>query len=140
MRSPNHRRLGALVRTTIALLLLSAAALGEPGTPAPPANSVPREYGSGWTCARGFHEVNAACIAVKVPGNAYLDTSGHDWQCNRGYRRGATTCTAIKLPPNAYADDSSYGRGWRCERGFRDSNEPWCGMRGGARARQRLHR
>ena len=32
------------------------------------------------------------------------------------------TCAAVQMPANAHADDSAYGAGWRCNRGFRETD------------------
>ena len=34
-----------------------------------PKNASPNRYGSGWTCDRGYREVDGLCNVVKVPAN-----------------------------------------------------------------------
>ena len=64
-----------------------------------PKNAHAKEYGSGWSCDRGYREVKGRCIAVKVPANAYpTDTSfSRGWECGRGFRDIKDACVAIKV-------------------------------------------
>jgi hypothetical protein len=86
-----------------------------------PANAYPTNmsYGRGWECDHGFREVSGICTAVEVPSNAYLDPSGDRWQCDRGYRETDEACVGINVPANGYLVNSTYGRGWNCDRGCR---------------------
>ena len=115
-------RLIMRIPLSFALLLLvaSAAAFGASGRAPAPANSIASQYGDGWDCARGYRHAGELCVAVVVPANAYLNSNGNDWECNRGYQKSARACAAVQLPANAHAEDSSYGAGWRCDRGFRE--------------------
>ena len=82
-----------------------------------PENASAKQYGSGWVCDRGYREASGACIAVKVPVDAYATDSsyGRAWECNWGFRRVNETCMVIKVPPNAYLN--SYGSDrWTCDR------------------------
>ena len=79
-------------------------------------------YGSGWECRRGYLPKDDVCVAMIVPPHAFLTSSGSSggWQCERGYYKDGQQCTAVVLPANAFlTEDTSYGRGWDCERGFR---------------------
>jgi len=78
-----------------------------------PEHASANRYGSGWECDRGYREANGACIAVKVPADAYATNAsyGPGWECNWGYREVDETCAAIKVPPNAYLTNASYGSG-----------------------------
>ena len=67
---------------------------------------------------RGFRTAKNACIAIKVPANAYLtDASyGPGWNCNRGYSATDTACIALPVPENAHLDYS--GNDWECNQPF----------------------
>jgi hypothetical protein len=93
-----------------------------------PVNAYPtnKTYGQGWECKRGFQQFNNTCKHIKVPENGYLDYSGIKVQCNRGYRLLNKTCEAIKVPANGHLEESSYGPGWKCERGYRANNKGAC--------------
>ena len=84
-----------------------------------PANSLSRQFGSGWDCKRGFKRSASECLPVEVPENAYLDAIGSGWRCQRGYSKNRDTCEKINVPSNAYLTNSQYGQGWSCERGYR---------------------
>ena len=88
-----------------------------------PKNAHAKEYGSGWSCDRGYREVKGRCIAVKVPANAYpTDTSfSRGWECGRGFRDIKDACVAIKVRTNGYLNSS--GDRWECNRGFREVDE-----------------
>lgn len=76
-------------------------------------------YGTGWTCRRGYTEVDrTSCDPIPVPPDAFLQSSGRDWQCDRGFRRAEETCVPIVLPPHAYLSEEWSGPGWACDRGF----------------------
>ena len=77
-------------------------------------------YG-GWNCDHGYKLIDARCVAVVVPANAYLTPSGDGWACERLYRKRDSACEAVLIPANAYADGTSYGTGWRCEQRYRAS-------------------
>lgn len=85
-----------------------------------PKNASATRYGSGWECDRGYREAKGACIAVKVPANAYpTDTPyGRAWECRRGYQETDEACVAIKVPSNAYLNATARD-GWTCDRGYR---------------------
>lgn len=56
------------------LALLTAVTdrvFAKDGTVEIPEHASAKKYGSGWECDRGYREVKEACIAVKVPTNAY---------------------------------------------------------------------
>jgi len=77
---------------------------------------------SAWECARGFQRLAEACVAIKVPANAYLNTQGDGWHCDRGYLKSGERCTLVKVPNNAYLDGQTFGTGWECNRGYREAN------------------
>lgn len=128
------RRSRAIIILSLILMPLLAAipglVLAQEGSAGIPENSHSKSYSGGWDCDRGYRAANAACVAIKVPANAYLTSSissGSAWKCNRGFRRtDATgfrqfdaTCVAIAVPANGYLVDASYGPGWKCDRGYR---------------------
>lgn len=85
-----------------------------------PRNAHANAYG-GWECSRGFRQVEDACVRIRVPANAYLDSFGRDWDCDRGYIKDdqGQGCKAVKLPANAHADDGGdFGTGWECDRRY----------------------
>ena len=43
--------------------------------------TVDTNYGRGWECERGYRTEMDGCVAVKVPGNGYLDDPGDSWKC-----------------------------------------------------------
>jgi hypothetical protein len=55
----------ALLATAPGVVFAQVASIGMPE------NSHARSYGSGWECDRGYRAVDEACVAVKVPANAY---------------------------------------------------------------------
>ena len=57
------------------LIAVATAQAKTAGTASPPANSIDRQFGSGWDCARGYKRIANACDLVAVPENAYLDAS-----------------------------------------------------------------
>jgi hypothetical protein len=67
-------------------------------------------YGrSTWECPRGFQELAEACVAIKVPANAYRNAFGNAWDCNRGYLRIGERCTVVKVPGNAQSHSRPAG-------------------------------
>jgi hypothetical protein len=56
---------------------------------------VDSSYGSGWSCKRGYREVDEVCIVLRLPENAHIDYSGNDWICNQPYRQQGEGC----VPP-----------------------------------------
>jgi hypothetical protein len=124
MRIESRRRLTAAACLLLgaSLLAVYASASAQVGERAPPRNARASPYG-GWDCARGFRQVEEACVPVSVPTNAYLDSLGGDFDCNRGYIRDdqGLGCKAVKVPANAHADDEeSFGAGWECDPGYRE--------------------
>lgn len=103
------------------LLALPGGALAQDNSKVVPANAQAKQYGSGWECKLGFRRDGAACVAIKLPANAYLsdDIYGPGWACKREYKADGNSCVAVKLPQNAYLPGSSYSDDWECERGFR---------------------
>ncbi|HEY6515580.1 MAG TPA: hypothetical protein VIY50_05515 [Steroidobacteraceae bacterium] len=99
------------------LLAVAAGVSSRADESVPPLNAHASRYG-GWECSRGFSQVGEACVPVKVPENAYLDSFGTDWDCNRGYVKDDQDlgCKAVRIPANAHADDDqAYGTGWECD-------------------------
>jgi hypothetical protein len=85
------------IRSLILLALVVIApgvAFAQAASVAMPENARARSYGSGWECDPGHQEVNGACVAVKVPVNAYATNAsyGAGWECNRGYRAVDEAC------------------------------------------------
>ena len=118
----NHR---GLKRLCAALpLLLFAIPMGcrsEEISKEVPVNAQAKPYGAGWECKRGFRQGGVACVAIKLPENAYLsETSyGSGWECKRGYKGDGSSCPAVTVPPNAHLSGSTRGDDWECERGYR---------------------
>ena len=89
---------------------------------------------------------NNTCAEVVVPANGYLSPFGNDWECERLYRKVDGACVAVVIPAHAFAEDGSYGRGWRCEQGYRErerhgvhrGEHPGQRVRGGLVVRPRL--
>jgi hypothetical protein len=103
------------------LLAVSAGASSQADERAPPRNAHGSLYG-GWDCSPGFRQVEEACVPIRVPANAYLDSFGRDWHCNRRYIKDdqGLGCKSVKIPANAHADDEQdFGPGWECDRGYR---------------------
>ena len=94
-----------------------------------PENASAKRYGAGWTCDRGYQEVDGACAAVKVPANAYPTNAlyGSAWKCSRGFRKANEACLPIVVPPNAYLKFS--GDEWKCHRGYRTVDETCIAIR-----------
>jgi hypothetical protein len=90
-----------------------------------PEHARTKKYTSGWECKRGYRKENKACIAIKLPANAYLTgkSYGPGWDCNRGYRQVNENCIAIEVPAHGYLADPTFGTGWKCERGYRTDNQ-----------------
>lgn len=82
-----------------------------------PPNAEVDVYGTGWTCKRGFKQVNGECMTVQIPLNAELDVYGTGWTCKRGFRQLSGACDRVVIPQNAELD--VYGTGWTCRRGFK---------------------
>jgi hypothetical protein len=96
------------------LLALPGGALAQDNSKVVPANAQAKQYGSGWECKLGFRRDGAACVAIKLPANAYLsdDIYGPGWACKREYKADGNSCVAVKLPQNAYLAGSSYSDDW----------------------------
>jgi len=107
MSTPRQRRIWS------SRFLIASFALAAPGfvssqatgteiqtiAPSVVANSIhASRYGSASDCPRGFAKVAAACVAVKVPANAYLSASGDGWECARGYLRLGERCVCGRAP------------------------------------------
>jgi hypothetical protein len=101
----------------VGLLLFTAAG----NTQQVPPNAQKNPFGPGWTCNRGFQNINGKCVAVQVPANAELDILGSGWACQRGFQDLSGKCVAVKVPQNAELD--ILGHGWVCKRGFQDLSE-----------------
>jgi hypothetical protein len=72
----------------IALVLLAAL----PGVSSAQADEIPKNatansYSNGWTCDRGYHEIDGACGNIVLPVNAYATNRayGRGWECGHGY-------------------------------------------------------
>ena len=78
-----------------------------------PTHARAKTYGSGWVCERGYQAAGEACVAIKIPSNAYQTNSsyGNGWRGNWGYLKTDETCTAINIPENAYLN--SNGNDWK---------------------------
>ncbi len=65
-------------------------------------------------CDRAYRKQGNACIAIKLPSNAYLTNNsyGTGWACECGYRADDTQCVAVAVPANGYLVDAAYGPGW----------------------------
>ena len=91
-----------------------------------PANAYLSPEGTSWTCNRGFRPEGAACKAVQAPANALR--RGHAGTIEAGSAIAAiapsirVACNS-RFPRTPYAVESSYGRGWECERGYRESQD-----------------
>jgi hypothetical protein len=106
------------------LLAVSASVSLEADERVPPRNAHASPYG-GWDCSRGFRQVEEACVPIRVPANAYLDSFGMDWDCNRGYIKDdqGLGCKSVKIPANAHADgEEDFGAGWECDRRYHKVN------------------
>lgn len=94
-----------------------------------PANAFPTNdsYGRGWECKWGFKHIVNTCKKIVIPPNGYLDANSYDWECLRGFRRASNhndsilkeSCVRIEVPENGYLADSTFGSGWKCNRGYR---------------------
>ena len=84
-----------------------------------PANATARAYGNSWECDSGYRKDGGTCVAVTLPGNAYLTSStyGSGWDCQHGYRKSNEGCAAVELPMNAHLGSVSGDR-WLCDRGY----------------------
>src|SRR4029077_10759228 len=71
-----------------------------------PSNARARPYGGGWGCVWGYRQAGDQCEAVRVPVDAYLESSGKGWECNRGFSKVEQQCVKAKIPSNAHLDDS----------------------------------
>src|SRR5688572_9534185 len=112
--------LAAAIAMRIAILFVGAPALSQTAMASPPANSHPLQYRTGgWDCNRGFVKTGDACVAMKIPPNAYLSSGGSRWDCDRGFMKRSEECVRVSVPANAYFDESSYRDGWACNRGYR---------------------
>ena len=116
------RRTRSMSICALIFLPLLAAAPGliyaKGGSIEVPENSTAKSYGGGWNCDKGYRESSGACVAVKVPANAYPTNKsfGRGWECNRGYQQINESCGPIKVLVNGYLDYS--GDKWKCNRGF----------------------
>ncbi len=122
MRRPRDISAHSLILWAL-LAAVPGLVFAQGGTGDMPENAHAKSYGSGWRCDKGYRAVDEACVAIKVPANAYLaNTSyGRGWECGRGYREVDEACTAVKVPANAYLGSS--GDSWRCDRGYREVND-----------------
>jgi hypothetical protein len=71
-----------------------------------------------WELPRGFPEQADACVAIKVPANAYLSAVGNPGECNPGYLRIGERCTVVKVPDEAHPDDQPFAPGRECDRSY----------------------
>src|SRR5258708_22056174 len=62
-------------------------------------NAQAKPYGTGWECKRGFRQDGVACIAIKLPENAYLSETSYvsGWECRSGYKPDRNSCVAVKV-------------------------------------------
>ena len=74
-------------------------------------------YSVGDQCTWGYTSDNGQCLPVRIPDNAFLDSTGHDWECERGYKRSSDQCVAVQVPAHAYLD--YFGHDWVCMRGYK---------------------
>jgi hypothetical protein len=122
--SETQRAWSTFVHLSIAVFMVAACAGASAQVAStPPSHTHAGSDASAWECERGFQrgfdKSEEACIAVRVPPNAYLDASGSDWECDRGYVKSEQSCTAVKVPLNAHSSDELFSNGWECDRGFR---------------------
>jgi hypothetical protein len=72
------------------LLALPGGALAQDNSKVVPANAQAKQYGSGWECKLGFRRDGAACVAIKLPANAFRTTfMGRVGRANENTRRMA---------------------------------------------------
>jgi hypothetical protein len=119
----HHRRFQRLCGALPLLLLaIPGGSRSQDISKQVPVNAQAKLYGTGWECKRGFRQDGVACIAIKLPENAYLSETSYEsgWECKRGYKRDGNSCVGVKVPQNAYLSGSTYGGDdWECERGYR---------------------
>jgi len=118
----NHRRFKRLCAALPLLLLAIPGGSRSQEIPKQvPVNAQAKPYGTGWECKPGFRQDAVACIAIKLPENAYLSETSHvsGWECRRGYKSDRNSCEAVKVPQNAYLSGSANGDDWECERSYR---------------------
>src|SRR5271154_3362008 len=76
-------------------------------------------YGrNAWELPRGLPEQADACVAIKVPANAYMSAIGDQRECNPGYLRIGERCTVVRVPADAHPDDQPFAPGRECDRSY----------------------
>ncbi len=68
----------------------------------------------------------AGAQTIAIPENAHAKSYSDGWECDRGYRVDGEVCAVIDVPENAYKTNSTYGTGWSCLHGFRETDGPEC--------------
>jgi len=105
---------------SVLVACLAPVSFAQDRNGAMPENAYERSFGGGWICDTGYHLDNGACIAVRVPENAFATgrSFGRGWRCRRSFQEvEGMSCREIVIPPHAFLD--STGMSWSCERGFR---------------------
>jgi len=95
----NHRRFKRLCAALPLLLLAIPGGSRSQEIPKQvPVNAQAKPYGTGWECKQGFRQDGVACVAIKLPENAYLSETSHvsGWECRRGYKSDRNSCEAVK--------------------------------------------
>jgi hypothetical protein len=82
-----------------------------------PSNAIPRAYGSGWDCEKGYFKSGQKCNLVTIPTNGKLNYLGNGWDCEKGYFKSGQKCNLVTIPTNGKLN--YLGNGWDCEKGFK---------------------
>ena len=71
---------------------------------------------------RGFAQQSTG----PMPENAHKAPFGSRWECNLGFRLNQGACEVVTVPENAYSTNKSYGKGWKCRRGYAELARERC--------------
>ncbi len=128
-----HSRAMEISRPLALILLIASAAAFGATARTPPANSVASQYGDGWDCARGFRQTGD-----RVRGGGRSGQRVSQLQRQRLGMRSRLSESVARLRCRPAAGERARGRqphgtGWRCDRGFRESEGS---LRKGDRARR----